>query len=140
MIDAVGREWLHNGNAFYEKMVELNLAYSADLVVADATKIYVDRGPTFKEVAEPGIIIVGSNRVAADAACVALMKRYGVHGVSDEPVLEHEQFAIGERIGLGSPRLDEIDLRASNLSGDENFDELISGIRMELTKRARERS
>jgi len=133
MIDAVGREWLHNGEDFYEKMVELNLAYSADLVVADATEIYVDRGPTFREVAEPGVIIAGSNRVAADAACVALMKRYGVHGVSDEPVLEHEQFAIGEGLGLGSPRRDKIDLKASNLAGDENFDELISGIRMELT-------
>lgn len=61
------------------------------------------------------------------------MKRYGVHGVSDEPVPDHEQFIIAERLGLGPPRLDEIDLRASNLSEDENFDELISGIRMELT-------
>ncbi|KON29414.1 hypothetical protein AC482_06565 [miscellaneous Crenarchaeota group-15 archaeon DG-45] len=132
MIDAVGREWLHDGEAFYEKMVELNLAYSADLVVADATRIYVD-SEAFHDVAEPGVIIAGSSRVAADAVSVALMKHYGAHGASDRPVMEHEQFTISEGLGLGSPRLDGFDLRTSNLAGDEGFDELVSRIRKELT-------
>lgn len=102
MIDSVGREWLHNGEDHCEKLVALNLAYSADLVVADATKMITGYGTG--KVADPGIIIAGSNRVAADAVCVALMKQYGASRVSDRSVLDHEQFVIEERLGLGSTR------------------------------------
>jgi len=130
MIDSVGREWLHNGEDHYEKLVALNLAFSADLVVADATKIITGYGTG--RVANPGIIIAGSNRVAADAVCVALMKQYGASRVSDRPVLDHEQFVIGERLGLGSPRLEDIDLRTSNTAGDAGFDDLISAVEEEL--------
>jgi uncharacterized protein (DUF362 family) len=122
MLDSAGREWLHNGEAFNEKQVELNLAYSADLVIADATKILVDTG----------IIIASGNRVASDAVCVALMKQHSVDRVSDRPVLSQEQFAICERLGLGSPRLEKMELRTSNLVGDGRFGDLISGIEEEL--------
>jgi uncharacterized protein (DUF362 family) len=132
MLDSVGREWLHNGVDHYEKLVDLNLAYSADLIIADATKILIDRELDPSKAAEPGIIIVGSNRVATDAVCVALMKLHGAHMVSDRPVLEHEQLKISERLGLGSPRIGDIDLRTANLVGDEGFDELISAIKGEL--------
>lgn len=128
MIDAVGREWLHNEEDHYEKLVELNLAYSADLIVADATRIITG----LASVAEPGVIIAGSNRVATDAVCVALMKHYGADGVSDRPVLGHGQFTIAEGLGLGSPRLKDIDLRTSNLAGDPALDDVVSAIEEEL--------
>lgn len=132
MLDSAGREWLHDGEAHHEKLVELNLAYSADLIVADATKILVDRNLDPAKAVEPGIIVAGSNRVATDAVCVALMKLHGAYRVSGRPVLGHEQLLIGERLGLGSPRLEEIDLRTSNPAGDEGFEGLVSAIRGEL--------
>ena len=132
MLDSVGREWLHNGVDHYKKLVDLNLAYSADMIIADATKILVDKNLDPSKAADPGIIIVGSNRVATDAVCVALMKLHGAHMVTDRPVLEHEQLKISERLGLGSLRIGDIDLRAANLTGDEGFDELISKIKGEL--------
>lgn len=133
LIDAVGREWLHNGEAFYEKMVELNLAFSVDLVVTDALKCFIGGGPVHDEMAEPGIIIAGSNRVAADAVAVAVMKQYGAHGVIDKPVQEHEQFILAEQLGLGKPRIDEMVLRTSNLAEDEDFDTMINRIKDELS-------
>jgi uncharacterized protein (DUF362 family) len=132
MLDSVGREWLHDGVDHHEKLVELNLAYSADLIVADATEILVDRDLTPSKAAKPGIIIVGSNRVATDAVCVALMKLHGAHGVSDRPVLDQEQLKIGERLGLGSPWIGDIDLRPANPACDEGFDDLVSAIKGEL--------
>jgi uncharacterized protein (DUF362 family) len=132
MLDSLGREWLHNGETFHEKMTELNLAYSADLIVADATKILVDKELTPSKTAAPGIIIASGNRVASDAVCVALMKQYSVDRVSDRPVLSHEQFTIGERLGLGSPRLEKMELRTSNTADDGRFENLISGIEEEL--------
>lgn len=128
MIDAVGREWLHNEEDHYEKLVELNLAYSADLIVADATRIITG----LTTVAEPGIMIAGSNRVATDAVCVALMKHYGADRVSDKVVLGHEQFMIAEGLDLGSPRLKDMDLRTLNLASDPTFDDVISAIEGEL--------
>ena len=130
MLDSVGREWLHDGRDHQEKLVELNLAYSADLVVADATQIITGYSPS--GVAEPGIIVAGSNRVTADAVCVALMKQHGANRVSDRPVLEHEQFVIGERLRLGSPKIEDIDLRTSDLAGDSSFEDLISVLHLEL--------
>jgi uncharacterized protein (DUF362 family) len=133
MLDSAGREWLHNGEAFHEKQMELNLAYSADLIIADATKILVDKELTPSKAAEPGIIIASGNRVASDAVCVALMKQHGVDRVSDRPVLSQEQFAICERLGLGSPRLEKMELRTSNVAGDGRFGDLISRIEEELS-------
>jgi uncharacterized protein (DUF362 family) len=130
MIDSAGREWLHDGKAHHRKLVELNLAYSADLVFADATEIITGYDPP--RAAEPGIIVAGGNRVATDAVCVALMKHYGAERVLNRPVLGHEQLVIGEELGLGSPRLDKIDLRKSDLTGSEGFEDLISTIEEEL--------
>jgi uncharacterized protein (DUF362 family) len=132
MLDSVGREWLHDGVNHLEKLVELNLAYSADLIVADATEILIDRDLTPSRAARPGVIIAGSNRVAADAVCVALMRLHGADRVSERPVLDHEQLKIGERLGLGSPRIGDIDLRTANPARDEDFDELVSAIEGEL--------
>jgi pyruvate/2-oxoglutarate/acetoin dehydrogenase E1 component len=82
--------------------------------------------------ADSGIVVAGSNRVAADAVCVVLMKQYGASRVSDRPVLDHEQFVIGEGLGLGSPRLEDIDLRTSDPAGDAGFDDLVSAVEEEL--------
>ena len=132
MIDAVSREWLHDDRDFMEKMVELNLAYSADLVVADATRVYTGSSQDSRNVAEPGVIIAGSNRVATDAVCVALMRLHGADRVSDRPTLEHEQFRIGERLGLGSPRLGDMELKTLDLVGDPGFDDVVNWIEEEL--------
>jgi len=133
LIDAVGREWLHNGEAFYEKMVELNLAFSADLVVTDALKCLIASGRMQRETAESGVIIAGSNRVAADAVAAAVMKHYGAHGVIDKPVQGQRQIVLAEQLGLGTPKLDEMVLRTSNLAEDEAFDAVIQTVRDELS-------
>jgi uncharacterized protein (DUF362 family) len=132
MIDAVSREWLHDGRDFMEKMVELNLAYSADMVVADATRVYTGSSRNFRNVAEPGVIIAGSNRVATDAVCAALLKHYGTYGVEDGPILGQKQLKVAERLSLGSPRLESIDLRTLDTVGDGRFQDLVSYIEGEL--------
>jgi uncharacterized protein (DUF362 family) len=135
MLDSVGREWLHNEEAHDAKVAELNTVYSADLVVADATKMITGRDPRLMNVVESGIIVAGSNRVATDAVCVGLMKMHRAARVSEIRVLGHEQFKAAERLGIGSPRIEDIDLRFSDLVGDECFPDFISGIREELGER-----
>jgi uncharacterized protein (DUF362 family) len=132
MLDSVGREWLHDGHAHHEKIVDINLAYSADLVVADATKILVDKELTPGRAAAPGIIIASGNRVASDAVSVALMRLHTVDRVMERTVWEHEQFKFAKSRGLGPSGLKEIALRTSNLAGDPGFQEIVMGIEIEL--------
>jgi len=132
LLDSVGREWLHDGRDFFPKQVELNLAYSADLVVADASQILVDRQLTPEKAASPGIIIASGNRVSSDAVCVALMRLHGADRVSDRPTLEHEQFRVAERLGLGSPRLSGMEIMTLDLVDDPSFGDIINWIEGEL--------
>ena len=132
MIDAVGREWLHHGTDFMQKMVELNLAYTADLIIADATRMYTGRGPTFTSIVEPGVIVAGGNRVSVDAICVALMKMNWVARVSNTLVLKQEQLIIAKQLGLGSSQASKMNLRSMNLTSDASYDDIFKAIYEEL--------
>ena len=132
MIDAVGREWLHDGTDFMQKMVELNLTYTADLIIADATRMYTGRGPTFTSIVEPGVIVAGGNRVSVDALCVALMKMNWVARVSNKPVLEQEQLQIAEKLGLGSPHTSKMNIRSMNLTGYSHYNDVFKAVYEEL--------
>jgi uncharacterized protein (DUF362 family) len=132
MLDSVGREGLHDGHAHHEKLVNLNLAYSADLIVADATKILVDKELTPGKAAAPGIIIASGSRVASDAVSVALMRLHGVDRVMERLVWAHEQFKVAKSLGLGPSGSAGIALRTSNLAGDPGFGDTVSGIEGEL--------
>ncbi|MBQ03976.1 hypothetical protein CL673_04595 [Candidatus Bathyarchaeota archaeon] len=132
MLDSVGREWLHDGHAHHAKVVDLNLAYSADLIIADASKILVSNKRNSRRAAEPGIIIASGNRVASDAASVALMRLNGADKVIERAVWEHEQFKIAKIRDLGPHGLEGISLRILDLEGDPGFEDTVSGIRDEL--------
>jgi uncharacterized protein (DUF362 family) len=134
LIDPVGREWLHwNRNKdFMNRMIDINLAFTADLVVTDGMEIYTDMGHPDGKIAKPGLIIAGSNKIVADAVAVCVMKRHGANGMADSPVREHLTFKIGEARGLGSSSIGAIELRASNLADDPDFDGLVSVVREEL--------
>jgi uncharacterized protein (DUF362 family) len=132
-IDAPARDWLHNGEGFYEKMIEINLAYSADLIVADASEIITRLEGNSQETVKPGIIVVGSNRVATDAVLLSLLKHYGAHGFKGVIIPEHSQFTISEQLGLGKALAESIDFRIGNLAEDKFFDDLVSSIKLELS-------
>jgi len=132
LMDARSREWLHDGTKFYEKLVGFNLAFSSDLTVVDGLKCFVDKGPNFTDMVEPGIIIIGSNRVAVDAVAVGILKHYRAYGLETKPILEHEQIRQASMLGLGTPKLKGIDLRTKNLEDDSNFEILCALIEKEL--------
>jgi len=140
ILDSVGREWLHNGPVFpepdfLEKMVEINLAFSTDLVVMDGMKFVRKRGAGVNGVAEPGIIIVSGNRVAADAVAATVMKHYKTDSMIDKPVLGYPTLTMSPTLGLGSPVIEDMVMKTSNLTDDESFDEIIQLIQTELSNK-----
>ena len=107
IIDPVAREWLHNNQNenFINKMIDLSLTFTPDLIVTDGMKLYTSRPPTMDEVVAPGILIVGSNSVAADAVAACIMKQHKAHSMESTPVRDHLSFVIGEERGIGSSNL-----------------------------------
>jgi uncharacterized protein (DUF362 family) len=115
-----------------EKLQEINAAINVDLVVSDAMRMNTGHGTDPEDEVSPGVIIASDSIVANDAFAVALMRRYGTVRVRDTPVWEHVQFREAARLGLGSPSLDDMEFKTSNLAGDSSFDELVNKIRAEL--------
>lgn len=118
-------------------MIDLNLTFTADLVVTDGMKFYTSRPPTMDEVVSPGLVIVGSNSVASDAVAVCLMKQHKAHQMEEIPVREHLSFVIGEERGIGSSSLKDIQLITKNLTDDATFEDTVNRVKEELSfKRA----
>lgn len=134
LLDPVGREWLHwNKNQdFMNRMVDMNLAWSVDLCITDVMKFYTGKPPIHDTIAEPGIIIIGSNLLASDAVAVCLMKQNKSHRLTDIPVREHLTFTLGEERGIGSSSINDIELLSSNQTKDKSFDDIVGQIREEL--------
>lgn len=132
LIDARLRDWLHNGDLHIGKLLDINSAIHVDLVVSDALRMNMGYSTDPVDEVEPSVIIASNNVVASDAVAVALMRRYKTVRVVDKPTREHEQFRHARRLGLGSPSLDDIELKAVDLVGDSSFSDLVEYVMDEL--------
>jgi uncharacterized protein (DUF362 family) len=134
-IDPVMREWLHNNQNenFINKMIDLSLCFTGDLIVTDAMKFYPSRPGAYNELAEPGLIVVGSNSVAADAVAVCIMKMHKANRLEEASVRDHLSFVIGEERGIGSSKGEDITLLTKDLVGDLGFKDTVNFIEKELS-------
>jgi uncharacterized protein (DUF362 family) len=132
IIDAGERNWLHDGKDFYEKMIDINLAYHADMVIADALRMNTGKGTAPEDEVSPGIITTSNNMVASDAVSAALMQRHRTVRVVDYRTQELTQFKLAEKLGLGVPNLSGIHIEHNDMANDDCFEALLSYIRSEL--------
>ena len=132
LIDAEERDWLHDGKDFYEKMININLAYQVDMVIADALRMNTGLRTDPGDEVSPGIITASNNMVASDAVSAALMQRYRTVRVVDHSTQDQTQFKLAEKLGLGVPNLSGIHLEHLDMANDDGFEGLMSYIRSEL--------
>jgi uncharacterized protein (DUF362 family) len=105
LTDALGRDRLHNGEralTINEKIAELNLAYTADLIILDGMKCFVTKGPSEGKLACPGVVIAAGDRVAVDAVGVAILKQFNAENIANRRISDHKQLQWGDHIGLGT--------------------------------------
>lgn len=131
VIDPFCRNWLHNGQALNEKIAELNLAYSADLVVLDGLNCFTTRGPSDGDLAHSGVVIAGGDRVAVDTLGVAVLKQFQAVNIVDRSITNHPQLKWAEKLGLGCTSLNKIEIRASNLENDPTFLPFLASLQKE---------
>jgi len=138
ILDSVGREWLHNGPVypepdFLEKCVEINLAFSTDLVVMDGMMFRRERASKPNSIVKSGIIIVSNDRVAADAVTATIMKHYKAQNMIEKAILDYPTLQMSKALDLGTPLLDGMTLRTSNLTEDDDFENILQKIHNELS-------
>lgn len=120
---------LHGSPRQRSLIAELNLLYRPAMVVLDGILAFVDRGPEAGRLARPGVVLAGTDRVALDAAGVALLRMYGVGSpVADGRIFDQEQIRRAVELGLGVSSPGAIEFVTDSADGRA----VISGIRAEL--------
>jgi uncharacterized protein (DUF362 family) len=132
IINPADRSYLHTSERIRSLIAETNLGYSVDLVVLDGMRCFVSGGPDKGELASPGVMIAGSDRVAIDAVGASILKSFNAIGIVRVPIKEQEQLKRAVEVDLGQLSIENIKLKTSNLARDKEFPKLLNFIRNEL--------
>jgi len=107
---------LHSSPDQRSMIAEINAAYTPALVVLDGVEAFISGGPDQGERVSPEVILAGADRVALDAAGVALLRYFGCQTeVARGKIFEQEQIARAVELGLGVDNPEKIEF----LSADE---------------------
>lgn len=88
-----------------EKLAELSLVVKPDLIVMDARKVFINRGPAKGELREPNLVMASGNQVAIDVEGVKLLQEYPGNSLSGN-VWDLVQIKHAAELGQG-PRSEE---------------------------------
>jgi uncharacterized protein (DUF362 family) len=92
-------------------IAEINLHYPVDLLLMDATKIFVDGGPDKGSTVETGLLLAGKDRVALDAVGVAILRYHGTtSNVSKGKIFDLDQIHRAAELGVGVKSEEEIEI------------------------------
>jgi uncharacterized protein (DUF362 family) len=101
---------LHNSADQRRMIAEINAAYTPALVVMDGVEAFISGGPDQGRKVKPGVVLAGADRIALDAAGVALLR---LHGCKTEAgrgrIFEQEQIARAVELGIGVDGPDKIE-------------------------------
>jgi len=123
---------LHSSRYQRQMIAEINTAYKPEFVIMDGIAGFSKGGPDEGTLIEPGIMLASRDRVALDAAGVAVLRIYGTTGeVSRGSIFEQEQIARAAELGLGASAPDEIEVVPIN----EEAQGICSKIKEELQKK-----
>jgi uncharacterized protein (DUF362 family) len=97
-------------------IAEINRAYPVDLVVMDAIEGFVRGGPEEGDRVAPGLLLAGRDRVAIDAAGVALLREFGTTpDVAGGKIFGLEQIARAGELGIGVENPGEVEIIPLNV-------------------------
>jgi uncharacterized protein (DUF362 family) len=101
-----------HGSPHQRKMIaEINIPFKPHLVLLDGIEAFVDGGPATGKRARADIFLGSSDRVAIDAAGVAILKRLGSNeNIMKRKIFEQEQIARAGELGVGAASPQDIEL------------------------------
>jgi uncharacterized protein (DUF362 family) len=102
---------LHGSQHQEEMIAEINAPFSPDLVVLDGIDVFVDGGPAMGKRAKGDAFLASTDRVAIDAAGLALLKVLGSNrAIMERKIFQQRQIMRAVELGLGASSVSEIDL------------------------------
>jgi uncharacterized protein (DUF362 family) len=122
---------LHSSKYQREMIAEINTAYRTDLVVLDGVDAFVDGGPHVGTRVKANVMLAGTDRVAIDAAGVAILRLLGTTPeVSRGKIFEQGQIKRAAELGVGVKSAKDIEV----VTGDRESEEYAERVRGELGK------
>ena len=116
---------LHQSPHQEEMIAEINQPFSPDLVVLDGVDAFVDGGPAMGKRAKGNVFLASTDRVATDAAGLALLKVLGSNSaIMERKIFEQRQIARAVELGLGASSASEIDLVTVDTDSKEYCDQV----------------
>jgi uncharacterized protein (DUF362 family) len=105
-------------------IAEINLGYKPDLIVLDGVEGFVDGGPSRGEKKTANVFLASTDRVALDAAGLAVLKELGANeAIMGTKIFEQEQIKRAVELSLGVGNPDQIEFitpdRPSRLYADK---------------------
>ncbi|MBA7472827.1 hypothetical protein ES707_08159 [subsurface metagenome] len=97
-------------NAMRKMIAEINLSYKPQFIVLDGIEAFVDGGPSRGTRKEANVFIGGRDRIAVDAAGVAILKELGSNkAIRERKIFEQEQIKRAVELGLGISKPEQIE-------------------------------
>lgn len=118
-------------SAFQESMIaEINAAFSPQWILLDGIDAFVDGGPAFGKRVKGNIFLASRDRVALDAAGVAVLKVLGSNStIMAKGIFEQEQISRAAAMGIGVASPDEIELVSVDSESAEYRDRVADVLR-----------
>jgi len=117
---------LHQSPHQRKLIAELNAPFKPDLVVLDGIDAFVDGGPADGKRAKGNVFLAATDRVAIDAAGLAILKSLGSNAqIMNTKIFEQEQIARAAEIGLGAASPSEIEVVAANAESQNYRDRVV---------------
>jgi len=103
---------LHSSFVSMRKMIaEINQAYNPSLILLDGIEVFADGGPMEGTRKQADVLIAGTDRIAIDAAGLAVLKDVGSNkAIMGRKIFEQEQIARAVELGLGVTRPGDIEI------------------------------
>lgn len=117
---------LHTSPHQRRMIAEINRFYSCDIAIMDATEGFSTGGPERGSLIAPKVMLASTDRVALDAAGIALLRLYGsTREVMRGRIFAMEQISRAAELGIGVPSAQDLRLVAL----DSESKELVLDIR-----------
>jgi uncharacterized protein (DUF362 family) len=102
---------LHASSHQRQMIAEINASYKPEFAIMDCMQGFSKGGPHTGTLIEPGLMMASSDRIALDAAAVALLRIYGTTTeVSTGSIFKQDQIARAIELGLGASGFEDIDI------------------------------
>jgi uncharacterized protein (DUF362 family) len=84
-----------------EKIAELNALFNVDLIIMDARKCFITRGPAEGEVREPNLILVSDDRIAIDVEGIKIIQGFKGNSLKNTDPWQLPQIKRAVELNLG---------------------------------------